>query len=109
MKNVLKVPQEMCLMDFLATQGDKIKYAWLFMEPAVYDDLIARCKNTEMTSHLEIRLKWEATEEYPSTEICIKSHMDLNWFFITKIDAEDIAFTEAPKYPEEVFFIVMDK
>lgn len=108
MKNVLKVPQGMCPLDFLSTQGDEIKNAWLFMDQPAYNDLLTRCENREMTSHLSVIFKWEETEENPSTEICMKSHMDLNWFFVTKIDAEDIAFTEPPKEPEEIFLIVMD-
>lgn len=108
MKNVLKVPPGMCTLDFLSTQGDKIKNAWLFMEYAAYRDLFNRCENREMTSHLSTSLKWEETEENPSTEICMKSHMDLKWFFVTKIDAEDIAFTEPPEVPDEIFLIVMD-
>lgn len=109
MKNVLKVPQGMCPLDFLSTQGDKIKNAWLFMEHAVYRDLLDRCEDREIALYLSVSLKWEATEKYPSTEICMKGQTDLNWFFVTKIDAEDIAFTKPPKEPEDVFFIVMDK
>lgn len=114
MKNVLKVPQGMCPLDFLSTQGDKIKNAWLFMDQDVYHDLFTRCKNKEMTSFLIVTLKWEATEEYPSTEIFVKKHYHNDkkfgtWYFITKIQAEDIAFKEAPTEPEEIFFIKMDK
>ncbi len=107
-KEVTIVPKDKCPLDILAEMGDRTKNAWIFLHQGAVNKLEETCNGYEELAH-SIRLRWNATEEFPSTSITIKTEEFSRWKQVYFIEADDIAFKHSCSDPEEIFFLKMDE
>jgi len=83
-KEVILVPQGKCPMDVLAEMGEKTKNAWIFLHENAYQHLMKSkgaqvyTKNTENCNKITL-IKWEATEDFPETSVCIEEPHAKGW------------------------------
>ena len=102
-KEVILVPKDKCPLDVLAEMGERTKNSWIFL----HDDAVFKLEITadfiEETEYRE--LVWNATEKYPATTLDIE--ISGTWHMVYRIDADDIAFTDEPQDPEDIFFLKM--
>lgn len=109
-KEVILVPKDKCPLDVLAEMGERTENAWIFLDASAYNKLAESegCTAYRRKNDNErIRLKWEATDEYPATEVLLEIPTSLGWGKIIMIEAEDIAFTVSMADPEDIFFLKM--
>ena len=105
----LFVPTDKCPLDFLAEMGERIANAWIFVDDSVIENL----KNSDGVTHERgdncFFLSWEATEEYPKTEVIYRDFEYTGWHYIIVIEADDIAFKKLDenKEPEYIFRLKM--
>lgn len=104
-KEVILVPKDKCPLDVLAEMGERTRNAWIFLNKNLFPSLV----NSNCSSCKQIRrhyvLTWEATSEYPKTEVIIDDSEDATWRSIINIFADDIAFKAKPDDPEDIFFL----
>lgn len=97
----LTVPQDMCALDFLAEMKERTKNAWIFLHDSVISKLLksdgVKCKERSHNCRI---LSWEATDEYPATQVVISSFKAKGWYSVIAIKAEDIAFKEIDNIEE---------
>ena len=109
-KEVILVPKDKCPLDVLAEMGEITEKAWIFLDASAYNKLLESdgCKvyGSEKDDG-KIMLKWEATDEYPKTEVLMQIPTTYGWGKIVSIEAEDIAFGVSMADPEDLFFLKM--
>lgn len=96
----LTVPEDMCILDFLAGLGDKTKNAWIFMDHnCIYQ--LEHSKGCEIMNgnNNSYILTWEGLKD-----MIEYSHFAAKeWYTVIDIDADDIEFEkiedqDMPKY-----------
>ena len=107
-KDVTLVPKSKCPMDVLAELGERTKKSWIFLHDDVVKILRASCDKSYIYADC-IRFFWDATEEYPTTSICVCENEIGCWKTVTDINAPDISFERKADDPDEIFFIKMDE
>lgn len=97
----LTVPQDMCALDFLAKMKERTKNAWIFLHVSIIRKLLKSdgVKCEEGIHNCRI-LSWEATDEYPTTQLVFSSFEAKGWYTVIAIKAEDIAFKEIDNIEE---------
>jgi len=111
MRRDLIVPRGKCPLDVLAKRGEKIRNTWIFLHVSVVLKLQADEAAIAGKSYNGDKLLiWEATEEHPETRIVYYNFETTDWYLLTDVLAEDIAFsaTEDVGEPEEVIFVKME-
>lgn len=105
----LVVPTDKCPLDFLAEMGKRIANAWIFVDTSVIKNLKNSNGVTYETGGNCKILSWEATEEYPKTEVVYQDLECTGWYYIIAIEADDIAFKQLyqKKDPEYLFRLKM--
>ena len=103
------VPMDKCPLDVLAEMGERTSNAWIFLHLSVLKKLKESCDTFNDFNHNRHYLTWEATEEYPATEVVINNKVHTDWVEIFRISASDIAFSVRPRNPEEIYFLKMDE
>lgn len=104
------VPKDKCPLDVLAEMGERTKRAWIFLDASAYNKLLEGegCQvYTRDGDEDRILLRWEATDEYPKTEVLLEIPTPTGWGEVISIEAEDIAFTLALADPEDIIFLKM--
>ena len=102
------VPEDMCILDYLADLGDRIKNAWIFCDDDCIEQMKTRANKSMVYEGIPYTFHWDAvTGKYPPADVVIYSGESWNSF--VKIDADDIAFKKKAKDPEEIFFLKMKK
>lgn len=107
-KDVTIVPKDKCPLDILAEMGDRTKNAWVYLHVNAVYKLKETCNEYEEANR-SIKLKWNATEEFPSTSITIGTEVVGSWRPVWFIEADDIAFKQESCDPEEIFFLEMEE
>lgn len=102
----LTVPQDMCALDFLAKMKERTKNAWIYMHNSVIRKLL-KSKGVKCKAGINkcLILFWEATDEYPSTQVIISSFEAKGWHTVIAIEAEDIAFKAIDNIEEPEYII----
>lgn len=109
-KEVIIVPKDKCPLDVLAEMEERTANAWIFLHQNAVEKLKDNCDVcNDVAHHEQITLSWEATEEYPATEVVINNKAHTDWLEIFRISASDIAFSIRSKNPEEIYFLKMDE
>lgn len=111
-KEVILVPKGKCPIDVLAEMGERINHAWIFLHKNAYDML----KSSDGVEFEKRRrgcctLTWEATEDYPKTEISLYCGIIIDstsWVSVRRISAVDITFRQVDD-PEDIFFLQMEE
>lgn len=102
----LTVPQDMCALDFLAEMKERTKNAWIFLHDSVISKRLKsdgiKCKKGIHNCRI---FSWEATDEYPTTQIVISSFEAKGWYTVIAIKAEDIEFKKINNIDEPKYII----
>ena len=109
-KEVILVPKNKCPLDVLAEMGARTANAWIFLHQNAVKklkDISDVCNEPGESKY--ITLAWEATEEYPATEVVINDKAHTDWLEIFRISASDISFSIRSRNPEEIYFLKMDE
>lgn len=107
-KEVTLVPKGKNPLSILAEMGDRTKDAWIFLHQGVANELRRDSNGYEELASSMIRLRMNATEEFPSRSITIETEGFGAWNRVRIIEADDIAFNYESLDPEEIIFIKMD-
>lgn len=110
--DVTKVTTGMCPLNKLAEMGESIRNSWIFLHENAYERLMqsggAKVSGGDSVNHNKTTcIKWEATDNYPETVVFCEVPEHHGWGKITAITADDIAYSNAPVNPEEIFFLKM--
>lgn len=111
MRRDLVVPKGKCPLDVLAEQGEGIRNTWIFLHASA----VLKLKASEGVACLGALnggklLAWAATEEHPAIRIVYRNFENTDWYLLTNVSAEDIAYDAAGdvEEPEEVIFVKME-
>lgn len=111
MRRDLIVPRGKFPLNALAEQGEKIQNAWIFLHVSAVLKLKAS-EGVEISGAYNggKLLFWKETEKYPETRIVYRNFELTDWYLLTNVSAENIAYNAAAdvKEPEEVIFIKME-
>lgn len=106
----LFVPVDKCPLDFLAEMGERIKNTWIFADETVINNLRESNGVTHKQSCLiGFTLTWEATEDYPKTEVEYHIFYGTSWYVLYRIEADDIAYKGIVREPSEIIRLKMAK
>lgn len=107
-KEVIPVPKDKCPLDVLAEMGERTKNAWIFLHQNALEKLLSTADEKSVTGKLAYHeLRWNATEEFPATSVCIEHNTQTDWLKVVGITATDIAFSLYPNDPEDIYFLKM--
>lgn len=102
------VPEDMCILDYLAGLGERIKNAWIFCDNDCFEQMNKQADKSIVDEGLPYCFHWDAVAgQYPSTDVMICRGRSWNSF--VSIKADDIAFKMKADDPEEIFFLKMKK
>lgn len=104
------VAKDQCPLNVLAELGNRTQGAWIFLHHSVVNKLRSMPYDLFERSYGNIKLTWNATEDFPKTSITIRISSISSWKPVYEIEAEDIAF-KYPNFanPEEIFFLQMEE
>lgn len=105
---LLVCPKDKCPLDLLADLGKETVNAWIYLHDNAVDR-IAQSATEDIMGNEFREMYWEATDDYPSTEIYLDKAKRLDWHLIYKIEADDIAFKSIIATPEILFFVKMQE
>jgi len=109
-KEVILVPKDKCPLDVLAEMGERIKNSWIFLHENAYEKLKSTCDTQEKFNLNSYHsLSWNATDNYPETNIRIYCNSIGVWYLVSMISAVDISFKHISKDPEDIFFLKMEE
>lgn len=107
-KEIIFVPQSKCPLDILSEMEEKIKNSWILFHENLIEELSSSSDKCFCTSTAEMtiyRLSWNSKNTIPKTEITLKS-ITPNWFFVSSISANDIAFERSSDNPTSLYFFL---
>ena len=109
-KEEIIVPRDKSPLDILAEMGERTKSAWIFMHQNAIKKLISIAdSHREHPVHGFIEFYWKATKKYLQTSLITEYKPKNIWVRVISIEANNIAFHEFSKDPEEIIFLKMEK
>ena len=110
-KEIVIVPRDKCPLDVLAEMGELVRKSWIFLHSNAVSKLRGTSDAREEKNHgRDLKLIWNATEEFPQTEVVIDiCGFPADWKPITLISASDICYDLMPVDPEDLFFLKMEE
>lgn len=105
-RNIL-VPRGKCLLDVIAEMGEDSKTCWHFVQEGLVIITLAKADEQD-TSKDKIGFsngvvaKWNATQEFPETQVVFETFQETEFWIIPKILADDIAFTKMVEKPTAI-------
>ena len=109
-KEVTLVPKDKCPLDVLAEMGERTKNAWIFLHQNALKKLITIADTHQVQGRNAYHyLHWDATDDFPETEVLIDFNTQVDWVLVVGISASDIAFKQKPADPEDIYFLKMDE
>lgn len=109
-KEVILVPKDKCPLDVLAEMEKRTEKSWIFLHENAFKKLKKTCDRSYTANfHRDNALVWNATAEYPETEIIVQPDVATVWLLVRIIKASDITFTSWAEDPEDIYFLKMDE
>ncbi|MBP3707322.1 MAG: hypothetical protein J6J36_01775 [Clostridia bacterium] len=99
------VPKEVCPLDVMATMGDKLEEAWVYLSTEALNKL----QETGECSFVDggFSMEWPATPEYPRTQLVVKNDSPC-WWSVVSIRASDIPYADWVTNPKTIIFITVE-
>lgn len=99
------VPEGVCPLDVMATMGDKLEDAWVYLSTEALNKLQKTAENSFVDGGFS--MEWPATSEYPKTQLVVKSDSPC-WWSVVSVRAADIPYGDRVNNPRTIIFITME-
>lgn len=99
------VPEGVCPLDVMATMGNELEDAWVYISTEVLNKLqkTSKCSTVEDGYSME----WPATPKYPKTQLVVKCDSPC-WWSVVSVRASDIPYADRVPDPKTIIFITME-
>lgn len=105
-QKVILVPKDKFPLDVLAEMGKETKKAWIFLHQKVVDNLFATANRITQTFSTNVFI-WVTSQS--DVVLRFVQGFDTNWYSVSEIQSENIAFKKRPSVPDEILFLKMEE
>lgn len=107
---MILVEKGQCPLDKIAELGESTSVAWILIGSKAIQVLERTCdKLVYLINDGSERLTFKATDDSPETSIVITRGPIYPWYFVKKIQAPDIRFTEAVEDQQCLYLLEMEE
>ncbi len=106
---MILVGKNQCPLDKIAELGESTSVAWICLGSKATRVLESTCDDLEYLEDGSEQLTFNETADSPETVIVLTRGPMFPWYFVKKIRAEDIKFTEAVEDPQTLYLLEMEE
>ena len=108
-KSIILVPKDQCPLDIIASLGERTRKAWLLLHKSVVEKLSKTADHVLLSGvdQIPFAFVFDKTSNSPETQVYLQQTEEKEFFFVSDIEAEDIAFTTPATKPKEEITIKM--